>query len=914
MGTDFWFGFMENDQPGGTVVTLEVYVTSPEDATINIENPSGIFDLEINVAANTSELITIPVDLMPTIEGKTSFGLHLTSDVDVSVYTLNMRPFSADATVILPTHVLGNEYWVMAHVEPPGDALEPAEESEMLIVATEDNTSVEITPSVATYEDWQPGVTQTIILNAGETYQIKSDSDLTGTYVKVSANSASCAPIAVFGGSKFTNVGGCGGNLEHLIDQMLPPDSWGKDFLYVPYNSRQGGDYVKILAREDGTSVIVSEMEDQIELNSGEFYAIKALTNVREISSNKPIQIGQFSRSGECDNVSSDPFMILLSPIQQRVNQVVLEAFDGDQINSYHATLITSKDGVQGVNLDGKRIAGDFNVHGDMAYATIEISKGTHNVTASEGVIAYVYGFGQFESYGYSAGRKLEDLSLTIEANGADFGVSSLEVCPNSEIVLEVFSGEGEIPVGLSNYSWKLGDGTTKSGDQIVHTYSEPGDYFITLTAERDPRECGQNGVVTITRKIRVTEFEVQDIAGPVSVCSNVSGITYSVEGSEDYDYEWVVTGGTISGPSTLHSISVDWGEATDDALVAVTVHGSGGCVSQRQLTVTVNKVLTPAVPNGPAELCFGDYDEVEYLVPEVTNSSEYSWFVDGGTIISDNNDDRVSVSWDGPGTPGKIWYREFNPTISDCEGISEVLEVHVYSDIVVDISTTAVQCFGEASGSVNFEVSGGKPGDYRVISGGNEIEGTELTGLKVGNYTVTIIDALGCREEAIFAIDEPQLLEAQLELLEGNVVRINVVGGIPGYEYSINGLEFQESSDFSVQSSGTYEVTVRDANDCTVTVVKSFIIASTDLSNQPAVISAYPNPANNELIISRVEAGDVITLVDLRGLVQKQETVNLNKANHVLNLAHIGKQVLLMNISDRYGKLKFRQKIILQD
>ena len=58
------------------------------------------------------------------------------------------------------------------------------------------------------------------------------------------------------------------------------------------------------------------------------------------------------------------------------------------------------------------------------SYSQIEIVKGKHYIESSEsgkGFIAYVYGFGGYESYGYGVGFNLDivlDLGSNINANG----------------------------------------------------------------------------------------------------------------------------------------------------------------------------------------------------------------------------------------------------------------------------------------------------------------------------------------------------------------------------------------------------------------------------------------------------------------------------------------------------------------
>ena len=191
------------------------------------------------------------------------------------------------------------------------------------MVSTANGTQIEITPSVETLSGLQAGVPLTIELNQGEIYQLKSNQDLTGTLVNVTGQESSCAPIAVFGGNKFTNVGGCGGNHDFLMEQITPLSSWGRNFLYVPFRSRGGGDYVKILAAEDGTEVEVAG-NGTVTLNAGEWTVYKTLLGIREIKASKPILVGQFSRSTACDGIEGDPFMLLLSPCHSVSTRSVL--------------------------------------------------------------------------------------------------------------------------------------------------------------------------------------------------------------------------------------------------------------------------------------------------------------------------------------------------------------------------------------------------------------------------------------------------------------------------------------------------------------------------------------------------------------------------------------------------------------
>lgn len=829
-GRDFWLGYMHNLD----ATFIELYISAEATATVTLTAPLAGWNNTITVNPGISQRVNVPLSLMPTEEGKYNFGIHITSDSPISVYALNKRQFSADAAVILPTPALGKEYYVTAHMEPPGDIEESARESEFLVVATEDNTEVEITPSALTYNGWLAGVPQTVVLNAGETYQVKADADLSGSYVRtVGQDAADCKNVAVFGGNVFTNVGGCGGFRDHLLEQMFPVSTWGKNFMYVPYQTRIGGDYIKIIASENDTRLTISGMVPRI-LNAGEVYINKALNGVRSISADKPISVAQFSRSQECDGIPSDPFMIIVSPLEQRIKSVTFNAFIVQTIENYYLTLITASNALNNIEFDGTDITNQFIVQGNSAYASLNISQGNHRLTAPEGVIAYVYGYGQAESFGYSAGASLENLNAQLLLDDPLISVvTDDQACLNSEIQ---FSLEFDVPQGeaprYSQFDWHFDDGTTASGQAVPHTYTKPGIYNIKVVASDGVGSCGSSEV--FTREVTVLEVDAKEIIGAPSVCPNVDGIEYTVEGAIGNAYDWTISegDGVIAAGQGTDKVTVNWGEPNDNAYLKVLPKNSLGCVGDTlTLSVKINKELEPITPIGPADVCFQDYQLVTYSTL-ATNGSEYTWEVIGGEFVPQNSNtgSKVTVKWNGVGN-GRIRYLESNPFVEDCDGYSEYLEVAVYGKIGAIENIKHISCNGLADGQINLNPTGGKPGAY-TVEWDNGMNGTSISGLKAGDYTATIIDAAGCEISMTYTISQPE----PLQIINTNVLPVRcfqesngsailqVVGGTPdgqgNYQFKIEGNNVNRTTsdpDITSLKAGDYTITVTDANGCSI-------------------------------------------------------------------------------------------------
>src|SRR5690606_7661614 len=102
--------------------------------------------------------------------------------------------------------------------------------SYFFIVATEDNTTVEIIPAADTRGGRSAGVPFTVQLDKGEIYQVLSERDLTGSSIRSINTGDGCKKIAVFCGSGKIAIGCTSGNAssDNLYQQMSPINTWGK--------------------------------------------------------------------------------------------------------------------------------------------------------------------------------------------------------------------------------------------------------------------------------------------------------------------------------------------------------------------------------------------------------------------------------------------------------------------------------------------------------------------------------------------------------------------------------------------------------------------------------------------------------------------------------------------------------------
>lgn len=179
-------------------------------------------------------------------------GIQITTTQVVAVYGLNYDQAASAAFTAYPTTLLGTNYCVMARA-----AWASSQQSKLAILATENNTTVWITPSPAADLANYPGTNvYQVNLQAGETYQNRtmySFSDVTGTWI------TSDKPIAVFAGANQANVpdeNTQSGN--PLVQEQLPVESWGKEVLALSFAGRTNGDSYRVLAAYDNTVITIT--------------------------------------------------------------------------------------------------------------------------------------------------------------------------------------------------------------------------------------------------------------------------------------------------------------------------------------------------------------------------------------------------------------------------------------------------------------------------------------------------------------------------------------------------------------------------------------------------------------------------------------------------------------------------------
>ena len=472
-GKDFWFGFMEGRNTPQYSPYTEVTLTSSHTCNYSIYIGKSSIPLTGTVLPNIPMKVGLDWKKVQATGSETiqDRAIHLVSDSLVNVYALNFAFNSSEVATIYPTESIGNEYYTMCydphvsiHADPFYGTNIQGKNSEFLIAASDDSTLITIIPSVVTDKLQGEYTPFQIKLSRGEVYQVQSanldnlegQGDLTGSYIK------SDKPIAVFSGSYSTTIPHSSNSAyDHLYEQMPPLQTWGRKFIAVPLSSRHEDTY-RILAAEDSTTVSVGNISSFV-LNKGQFKEFSLLyTQPSLVESDKPILLAQFSNSNSVDSPynggDGDPFMVIVSPVNQKREKVAFVAYDSPEITTKFFINVVVEDNAAGkIFLDGNIVKFKPLTGSGYSYAQAGITKGSHyieSIDPTKGFIAYVYGFGGFEGYGYGVGYNLD---VVLDVGG--------KLSPNGSKLLAQCAGEAPLTLNAGNsfnsYLWSTGDTTS---------------------------------------------------------------------------------------------------------------------------------------------------------------------------------------------------------------------------------------------------------------------------------------------------------------------------------------------------------------------------------------------------------------------------------------------------------------------
>lgn len=253
--TEYYVVYSDNYDDGSGAI---LFITSPRGAYGTVEIPGLGWSQTFSVMPDQVTKVGLP--LSAEVQGSdviSNLGIHVRASHQILVYLLNPGEpvYTNDAYTALPLESLGSEYLVMAWPDTlRAMGLGNEGPSELAVLAPYNATTLTITPSTSTGTR-TAGVPYTVTLNQFDVYTLQDDGaneDLTGTSIQASK------PVALFSGNRCVDIPEGYPYCDHIVEEMLPINTWGKSYITYPLASKYNGDFLRIISATDGNSVTIN--------------------------------------------------------------------------------------------------------------------------------------------------------------------------------------------------------------------------------------------------------------------------------------------------------------------------------------------------------------------------------------------------------------------------------------------------------------------------------------------------------------------------------------------------------------------------------------------------------------------------------------------------------------------------------
>ena len=296
--TLFWFAAPDLQQSHGDRPIFLRVATGDEPAFVSISQPAdpSFPVLSFFVGANqtfSQELTT----LISRIEnGSTNAiekkGLLIKSDKPINCYYDIAAGFNGDLYALKGANALGTAFTIPFQNDlNTANRTDATYTCDLIVVATEDGTTITINPTVP-FVGIGTG-SFTITLNRGETYVFTASSS-TANGKPIGTVITSNKPIAITTKDDSIQLDRC---QDTAGDQIIPDRLAGREFVIIRGYFNGFPDYYYILATQNNTTITNSEGATVV-VNAGQFYAGKLTNESVYVKADKPVHAFQISGFG----------------------------------------------------------------------------------------------------------------------------------------------------------------------------------------------------------------------------------------------------------------------------------------------------------------------------------------------------------------------------------------------------------------------------------------------------------------------------------------------------------------------------------------------------------------------------------------------------------------------------------------
>jgi len=455
------------------------------------------------------------------------------------------------------------------------------------------------------------------------------------------------------------------------------------------------------------------------------------------------------------------------------------------------------------------------SVEGSSQVSCFNVADGIITVTAAGGTGIYSYSLndGPPEASNIFSGLAAGTYTVTVrDVNGCSVTTKAITIT-NPELLTASAVGSSQVSCF-----------DVKDGIITVTAHGGTGAYSYSLNGDTPQTSNIFSGLVAGTYTVVVRDINGCSATTGAVVIENPLLLAISIESSPQVSCNGASDGTiavSVSGGTGVYSYSLNGAEPQASNIFSglaagtytVIVRDANGCSATSKPITIANPQRLTAMAEGSSQVsCNGSADGLINVTPH-GGTPPYSFSLNGGIPQS-------------IGTFSGLISGIYSVVVRDvnnCSVTTEVIEIINPRKLTVEASASDPSCNNSSDGQIIITAFGGT-GNYLYALNDGEFQGSNIfSHLSSGTYLVKVKDGNSCTtqiEKAIFNPGEIIVTASGTTAVScsgasDGRISISAEGGTGHFTYSINGIDFQESSIFTNLGPGGYNITVLDANGC---------------------------------------------------------------------------------------------------